>query len=72
MPGGVHPPPSVIASWPKPNFVNPVTQDWTVAAILLMFLSVTFLIVCARFWARLVIAKNAGLDDILIAIAMVS
>lgn len=36
----------------------------------MVVLGITFLVYCARMWARLVISKNTGLDDILVSIAM--
>lgn len=72
MPGGLHPPPGALADWPKPNYVNPVTRGWAAPIILIIFLCITVAVVGARFWARLVISKNGGVDDILVAIAMVS
>ncbi|KAF2492281.1 hypothetical protein BU16DRAFT_467793 [Lophium mytilinum] len=72
MPGGIHTPLSVLLAWPKPNFVDPVTRNWTIPAILIVALSITTLVLGARFWARFVIQKNAGLDDWLIIAALVS
>ena len=71
MPGGLYPPLSVIESWPQPNYINPVQRDWTVPVILIVLFFITLLIVCARLWARLIVGRNAGLDDLLIALAMV-
>lgn len=36
-----------------------------------VLLVLTLLVYIARMWARLVVAKNAGLDDWLMSIAMV-
>jgi hypothetical protein len=68
--GGVHPPPEVVLSWPAPNFVDPEERGWAAPVILIVALSITFPVYAARIWARLAIAKNGGLDDILISIAM--
>jgi hypothetical protein len=68
--GGVHAPPEVLLSWPRPNYINPETRGWEASIVLLIIVGITFLIFVARIWARLVIAKSAGLDDVLISIAM--
>ena len=58
-------------SWPKPNYVDPEERGWGAPIVLLVMLGITFLVYTARMWARLVLAKNAGLDDLLMSIAMV-
>jgi hypothetical protein len=68
--GGVHPPPEVLLSWPVPNYVNPEDRGWDSSIILMIVLGITFVIYTVRMWARLVVAKNAGLDDILMSVAM--
>ncbi|CAE7031388.1 hypothetical protein P3342_006613 [Pyrenophora teres f. teres] len=45
-------------------------MNWTEPAILIVSLSVTLLVYVARMWARYGIAKNAGLDDVLMSVAM--
>ncbi|KAF2816597.1 uncharacterized protein BDZ99DRAFT_515181 [Mytilinidion resinicola] len=70
MPGGIHTPLSVLLAWPKPNYVDPVTRDWTIPAILIVALSIMTLVLAARFWARFVVQKNSGLDDWLIIAAL--
>jgi hypothetical protein len=68
--GGVHPPPEVLLSWPVPNYVNPEVRGWESSIILIIVLGLTFLVYIGRMWARLVVAKNAGMDDILMSVAM--
>ncbi|CAI6336433.1 unnamed protein product [Periconia digitata] len=68
--GGINPPPEVLLSWPAPNYANPVTHDWSGAIVLIVLLSLTIGVFGARLCARLLISKNAGLDDILISAAM--
>jgi hypothetical protein len=68
--GGLNPPPEVILNWPKANRVDPEEKGWAAHIILLILMGITFLIYIARMWARLVLSKNAGLDDILISLAM--
>lgn len=69
MAGGILPPLEVIASWPTPNYVNPVQKGWglVIAAIILSTLSTS--IVCARLWARIKL-RNMGIDDWIIIITM--
>ena len=68
--GGLHPPPEVLLSWPKPNYVDPEERGWGTPIVLMVFLGISFLVFCARMWARLAISKNTGLDDILVSIAI--
>lgn len=68
--GGLYPPSSVIASWPAPNYVNPETRTWAGPIVLIVIASITTAVYVARMWARLFIAKNAGLDDLLMTVAM--
>ncbi|KAI4643672.1 hypothetical protein J4E93_006684 [Alternaria ventricosa] len=68
--GGLHPPPEVLLSWPRPNYVDPEERGWGPPILLMVVLGITFLVYCARMWARLVISKNFGLDDILVSMAM--
>lgn len=68
--GGLHPPGEVLLSWPAPNYVNPETRGWEAPIILIIMLVATTIIYVARMWARLVVAKNYGLDDIIMSISM--
>jgi len=69
--GGLHPPPEVLLSWPNPNYVDPQERGWEAPVILAIVLGITFLVYTARMWARLVISKNAGMDDLLMSVAMI-
>lgn len=68
--GGLHAPPEVLISWPSPNYTNPEERGWAAPVALLVILGITLLVYIARIWARVVVAKNAGLDDLLISLAM--
>jgi hypothetical protein len=70
MPGGLHPPISVLLSW-RPNYVDPVTRGWGVVALVCVLLTLTYVVVLLRIWARFFLAKNAGIDDALIIFNMV-
>ena len=68
--GGTHPPPEVIAKWPAPNRVNPEERGWGPPIVLLILLLLTVIVYIARIRARLMVVNNAGIDDILMSIAM--
>lgn len=70
MPGGLHPPISVILTW-KPNHVNPETRGWGIVVLVTVLLALTYIVVLLRLWARFVLARNAGVDDVLIIFNMV-
>lgn len=72
MPGGLHPPADVIASWPKPNFVDPELRGDGLLVGSVLLVTIAFLVVCMRLWSRFIVMHQGGLDDVLIVVAMVS
>ena len=68
----MHPTAEVIASWPAPNYVNPVTRGWALTVVNILFIILVFLVAGARFYTRLRITRSWGLDDWMIAISLVS
>ncbi|KAF1950012.1 hypothetical protein CC80DRAFT_247354 [Byssothecium circinans] len=68
--GGIRPPPEVIESWPQPNYVNPETHDWSGAIICIAFLAISITVFTTRMWARYTITKNVGVDDWIVACAI--
>ncbi len=68
--GGLNPPAEVLINWPAPNYVNPETRGVGAPIFILILLVITILVFIARIWARLVVAKNAGWDDIMMSCAM--
>jgi hypothetical protein len=71
MPGGLHPPLATILQW-SPNYVNPETRGIGIVILVVLLLALTYVVVLMRLWARLRMAKNAGVDDALIVFNMVS
>jgi hypothetical protein len=71
MPGGFNPPQSVIASWPQPNYIDPVTRGYALIICLGVFLFIALLALAARIWARFVLVRQAGLDDLLVIFAAI-
>jgi hypothetical protein len=71
MPGGIHPPLSVILTW-KPNYVDPETRGPLVKILDVVLLSLCYVAVALRVYARAVHSKSYGWDDTLIVIALVS
>lgn len=71
MPGGTHPPLSVIAQWPPPNYDGPITRSGLLPVIV-VFTVLSVCIVTARLVVRGVIQRNMGIDDWIIMVAMVS
>lgn len=70
-PNSLHPPPSVVASWPPPNYVNPETQGVGVIVVGLTFTCLAMLLVLARLWSRLFITRAPGMDDLFAVLALV-
>lgn len=71
MPGGLHPPLSVMESWPARNTINPETHGAASIVLPVIFGSVAVTAVILRLWARCVIQRQGKLDDIFIALALV-
>ncbi|OQU95387.1 hypothetical protein CLAIMM_01604 [Cladophialophora immunda] len=66
----LHPPPSVIASWPKPNYVNPDTRGPGLVYMCIIFAAIGIITCTARVYSRLFITKAPGLDDLLVVVAL--
>jgi len=60
-----------IASWPKPNYKNPITRSKQTLGVGGAFLGLSTLAVIARLYARIVIRRWFGLDDACIVVAYV-
>ncbi|KAF3037464.1 hypothetical protein E8E12_002512 [Didymella heteroderae] len=70
MPGGPHPPLSVIATWPPPNLVNPEGRGRVTTVIAGVLSPITFFVIFARLWVRFRLQRNAGWDDWLMIAAL--
>ncbi|KAH7563537.1 hypothetical protein BM1_00584 [Bipolaris maydis] len=64
------PPLSVILSWPAPNYHDPVTRGPALVIVNSIFIALTFLIVAARLYTRIVIKRWFGVDDVFILLAL--
>jgi hypothetical protein len=71
MPGGLRPPPEVIASWPPANTVNPQGRGTVTSIIAGVLTPITFFIIFARLWVRFYLQRSAGWDDWLMVAALV-
>ena len=60
------PPLSVIESWPKPNYINPIVRGPENIILDLVFFPLVCLVVGIRMYTRLRITYNFGADDWLI------
>ncbi|KAJ5752047.1 hypothetical protein N7520_008964 [Penicillium odoratum] len=65
------PPLAVMASWPTPNYVDPVTRGHGVLIVNIVCISLAFLVTILRLYTRLRITSTAGIDDVLIIIGLV-
>lgn len=72
MPGNFNDiPPKVIASWPKPNYIDPVRRSW-LPAFSCALLGVSTVLIAGRFYLRArKEAGDFGLDDLFIGIGWV-
>ncbi|PYH65352.1 uncharacterized protein BO88DRAFT_446217 [Aspergillus vadensis CBS 113365] len=63
------PPAEVLATWPTPNYVDPVTRGPAVNIVNIVLLSIAFIVTVLRLYARFKITCTPGLDDFFIVIA---
>ncbi|KAF2417516.1 hypothetical protein EJ08DRAFT_80639 [Tothia fuscella] len=72
MPGGLHPPKAVIVEWIKKSHnPNKEVRGWELTILILVLSVITLITIGARLWARLIIRRNAGLDDAIIVAAWI-
>ena len=64
-------PPAVRASWPKPNYVDPVKRGPGLMIVELTLVPIALIVVCLRLWIRIGWLHKSWWDDWLIAIAMI-
>lgn len=62
----------VYETWPKPNYIDPVTEGPALVIIGIVLSGIATLLVAARIYSRLFITQAPGIDDILILISLVS
>jgi hypothetical protein len=66
------PPFSVLASFPTPNYTNPITHGYALTVVNAIFLGLATLALAGRLVARGLVKARLGLDDFLICLAYVS
>ncbi|EXJ63216.1 hypothetical protein A1O7_03663 [Cladophialophora yegresii CBS 114405] len=66
----LHPPPSVVASWPEPDYVDPQTRGPGLVQACIIFSGLGIIIVSARIYSRLVITRAPGWDDLLVVVGL--
>jgi hypothetical protein len=67
-----NPPLEVVASWPPPNYDNPVHRGPTLLIVEVTIMSVAILTLMARLYVRIFKVNKHGLDDWLMLAAMVN
>ena len=67
----VHPTKEIIATWPAPNFVDPVTRGPGLTIVNAIFITLVIVVVGLRYYTRLRITKSFGLDDWVIGFSLV-
>ncbi|EPS31055.1 hypothetical protein PDE_06009 [Penicillium oxalicum 114-2] len=65
------PPPAIMASWPKPNYINPESRGHGVAYVNAIFTALAFAVVMLRMYTRAWITYSVGTDDWLIFAALI-
>lgn len=61
----------VLASWPTPNYVDPITRPPALYVVPIVGMALSTTVVLLRFYSRAVIMKHFGIDDILMIFAVV-
>lgn len=65
-------PPSVIASWPTPNYTHPETRGAALPISVLVLYFLTAVALTVRLYGKIKISHIFRADDSLIVVAMVS
>jgi hypothetical protein len=65
-------PNDVIASWPVPNYTNPVTRGPSLVIFNAVLISVVTFTVLLRIYVRAYMLRWLGVDDLFIVFALVS
>jgi hypothetical protein len=63
MPGGLHPTIEIFLTWPRPNYIDPVTKPKYVLVLSCILGPISLALLLVRFWVRLRIQQNPGWDD---------
>jgi hypothetical protein len=63
------PPADVLAAWPRPNYINPVTRGPAILIIELTILPLALLCVASRLWIRIRWLRKSWWDDWLMLVA---
>jgi hypothetical protein len=66
------PPITVIAQWPTPDYVDPVTRGPAILIVNVTFVVLVLVAFVGRFYSRIVIKKWLGIDDFMCVFALVS
>lgn len=64
-------PASVLASWPAPNYHDPVRRGPTGQIVSIILAVVAAVVLAMRMYTRLRVVRSFGLDDVLILVAFV-
>ena len=67
-----NPPPEVVATWPRPNYDDPVHRGPALLIVEVTIMSVAILTLLARLYVRIFKVNKHGLDDWLMLAAMVN
>ncbi|EUC45546.1 hypothetical protein COCMIDRAFT_95210 [Bipolaris oryzae ATCC 44560] len=65
------PPPEVLKTWPKPNYIDPVTRGPGLMIVELTLLPIAMIVVFLRLWVRISWLKKSWYDDYLMIVAMI-
>lgn len=65
------PPPEVLKTWPKPNYIDPVTRGPALMIVELTLLPIAMTVVFLRLWVRISWLKKSWYDDYLMIVAMI-
>ena len=68
----LHPPLDVVITWPKPDYIDPVTHGPSLMIVAIIFTPLMLLAVGLRFYTRLSLTQNLDVDDVLIGATTIS
>jgi hypothetical protein len=65
------PPPSVIASWPHPNFINPETRGNANIILNIVLYALLLFFIALRIFTRTHLRSSFGADDVFMLLALI-
>ncbi|KAJ6262309.1 hypothetical protein Dda_3116 [Drechslerella dactyloides] len=71
MPSARVPPPEILATWPKPNYINPSNPTARLKGVEITLCAITVIVVILRLYSRIFLTRSYGADDFLMSASLI-